>query len=164
MVSSFGEGFNFPTQYIHFSGDGIKYHFFFYFFAGTLQYLGLPIDYALNLPSIISMVCALVLLGLLAVLISSRRSAFLVAPVLVLFRSSLNVFYHFGEYLKSGSTPSQAVKSILDYSAWYEVTEYDGWGIWAINVYPNQRHLMLGISLILIMVILFLPFVRRLGI
>ena len=164
MVSSFGEGFNFPTQYMHFSGDGIKYHFFFYFFAGTLQYLGLPIDYALNLPSIISMVCALVLLGLLAVLISSRRSAFLVAPVLVLFRSSLNVFYHLGEYLKSGTTPSQAVKSILDYSAWYEVTEYDGWGIWAINVYPNQRHLMLGISLILIMVILFLPFVRRLGI
>lgn len=164
MVSSFGKGFNFPTQYMHFSGDGIKYHFMFYFFAGTLQYLGLPIDYALNLPSMISMVCALVLLGLLAVLISSRRAAFLVAPILVFFRSSLNVFYHFGELIKGGSTASQAVKDILGYSAWYAVTDYDGWGIWAINVYPNQRHLMLGVSVILIMVILFLPFVRRLGI
>ena len=164
MVSSFGKGFNFPTQYMHFSGDGIKYHFLFYFLAGTLQYLGLPIDYALNIPSMVSMVCALVLLGLLAVLISSRRAAFLVAPVLVFLRSSLNVFYHLGELLKAGSTTSQAVKEILGFSSWYAVTDYDAWGIWAINVYPNQRHLMLGIAVILVMVILFLPFVRRLGI
>ena len=164
MVSSFGKGFNFPTQYMHFSGDGIKYHFLFYFFAGTLQYLGLPIDYALNLPSIISMVCALVLLGLLAVLISSRRIAFLAAPVLVFFRSSLNVFYHFNELLSSGSTFSAALKEILGSSSWYAVTDYDNWGIWAINVYPNQRHLMLGIAVIILMIIIFLPFVRRLGI
>ena len=164
MVSSFGKGFNFPTQYMHFSGDGIKYHFLFYFFAGTLQYLGLPIDYALNLPSVISMVCALVLLGLLAVLISSRRIAFLAAPVLVFFRSSLNVFYHFNELLSSGSTFSAALKEILGSTSWYAVTDYDNWGIWAINVYPNQRHLMLGIAVIILMIIIFLPFVRRLGI
>lgn len=164
MVSSFGKGFNFPTQYMHFSGDGIKYHFLFYFLAGTLQYLGLPIDYALNLPSILSMICALVLLGLLAVLISSRRSAFLVAPALVFFRSSFNVFVHIKELISSGSTTSQAIDQILKSTEWYAVTDYDNWGIWAINVYPNQRHLMLGIAVIIMMVILFLPFVRRLGI
>lgn len=162
MVSSFGTGFNFPTQYMHFSGDGIKYHFLFYFFAGTLEYLGLPIDYALNIPSIASMVCALVLLGLLAMFISSKRASFLLAPVLVFFRSSLNIFYHFGELLSAGNTPVQALKEIAGSNIWYAVTDYDNWGIWAINVYPNQRHLMLGISVILIMVILFLPFVRRL--
>jgi len=164
MVSSFGKGFNFPTQYMHYSGDGIKYHFLFYFLAGTLQYLGLPIDYALNLPSIMAMVCALVLLGLLAVLISSRRSAFLVAPILVFLRSSLNVFYHIKELTTAGATTSQAISEILKSNIWYAVTDYDGWGIWAINVYPNQRHLMLGVAVILIMVIIFLPFVRRLGI
>ena len=164
MVSSFGKGFNFPTQYMHYSGDGIKYHFLFYFLAGTLQYLGLPIDYALNLPSIMAMICALVLLGLLAVLISSRRAAFLVAPLLVFFRSSLNVFYHIKEITATGATTSQAVNEILKSSIWYAVTDYDGWGIWAINVYPNQRHLMLGVAVIILMVILFLPFVRRLGI
>ena len=164
MVSSFGKGFNFPTQYNHFSGDGIKYHFLFYFLAGTLEYLGLPIDYALNFPSIITMVCALVLLGLLAVLISSRRAAFLVAPVLVFFRSSLNVFFHIKDLMLAGDTPVQAIKDILAFREWYEVTPYDAWGIWAINVYPNQRHLMLGVSVILILIILFLPFVRRLGI
>ena len=162
MVASFGKGFNFPTQYMHFSGDGIKYHFLFYFLAGTLQYLGLPIDYALNLPSIMSMVCALVLLGLLAVLISSRRAAFLVAPVLVFFRSSLNVFFHIKELTDAGNTFSGAITEIMASTSWYQVTDYDNWGIWAINVYPNQRHLMLGVAVILIMVILFLPFIRRL--
>ena len=164
MVSSFGKGFNFPTQYMHFSGDGIKYHFFFYFLAGMLEYLGLPIDYALNLPSIITMVCAMVLLGLLAMLLSSRRAAFAVAPVLVLFRSSLNAFVHIKEYMSEGSSLMQAVKNVLAFDMWYKVTDYDDWGIWAINVYPNQRHLMLGVSIIIMMVILFLPFVRRLGI
>ncbi len=164
MVSSFGKGFNFPTQYMHFSGDGIKYHFFFYFLAGILEYLGLPIDYAINLPSIIAMVCALVLLGLLAVLISSRRVAFAVAPILVFFRSSLNAFVHLKELMAEGNTMQQAVKAILDFNQWYKVTDYDDWGIWAINVYPNQRHLMLGVAVIILMVIIFLPFVRRLGI
>lgn len=164
MVSSFGKGFNFPTQYMHFSGNGIRYHFLFYFLAGTLEYLGLPIDYALNFPSIISMVCALVLLGLLAVLLSSRRAAFLVAPILVFFRSSLNIFYHIREYMGEGNTFSQTMDEIFASNSWYAVTDYDNWGIWAINVYPNQRHLMLGIAVILVMVILFLPFVRRLGI
>ena len=164
MVSSFGKGFNFPTQYMHFSGDGIRYHFLFYFFAGTLEYLGLPIDYALNLPSIISMVCALILLGLLAVLISSRRASFLVAPVLVFLRSSLNVFFHFKELIGMGNTPVQAIKAILGYNSWYAVTDYDDWGLWAINVYPNQRHLMIGVAVMLIVIILFIPFIRRLGI
>ena len=164
MVSSFGKGFNFPTQYMHFSGDGIKYHFFFYFFAGMLEYLGLPIDYAINLPSIIAMVCALVLLGLLAVLISSRRIAFAIAPVLVFFRSSLNAFVHLKELMAQGNTLQQAIKAVLAFDQWYKVTDYDDWGIWAINVYPNQRHLMLGVAVIVIMVIIFLPFVRRLGI
>ena len=164
MVSSFGKGFNFPTQYMHFSGDGIKYHFFFYFLGGMLEYLGLPIDYALNFPSIITMVSALVLLGLLAVLLSSRRAAFAVAPLLVFFRSSLNVFVHIQELMGEGYSLPQSITEILNYGAWYKVTDYDDWGIWAINVYPNQRHLMLGIAVIIIMVILFLPFVRRLGI
>ncbi|MBR6958845.1 MAG: hypothetical protein IKH76_00025, partial [Clostridiales bacterium] len=97
MVSSFSKGFNFPTQYMHFSGDGIQYHFFFYFFAGMLEYLGFPIDLALNLPSIITMVCAFELLGVLAVLLSRKKAAFVLAPVFVLFRSSLNVFYHISE-------------------------------------------------------------------
>ena len=162
MVSSFGKGFNFPSEYMHFSGDGIKYHFMFYFLAGILEYLGFPIDYALNVPSIITMVCAMVLLGLLASLLSGRRLAFALSPVLVFLRSSLNVFIHIRDLLAEGHTPATALTEIMSDSSWYGTTPYDEWGVWAINVYPNQRHLMLGISVVLICVILFIPFVRRL--
>ena len=161
MVSSFGKGFNFPSEYMHFSGDGIKYHFMFYFLAGMLEYLGFPIDYALNVPSIITMVCAMVLLGLLASLLSGRRLAFALSPVLVFLRSSLNVFIHIKDLLAEGHAPVTALTEIMSDSSWYGKTPYDEWGVWAINVYPNQRHLMLGISVVLICVILFTPFVRR---
>ena len=162
MVSSFGKGFNFPTEYMHFSGDGIKYHFMFYFLAGMLEYLGFPIDYALNIPSIITMVCALVLLGLLASLLSGRRLAFALSPVLVFLRSSLNVFIRINNSLAGGKSLSETFNEIFTNQTWYGVTPYDEWGVWAINVYPNQRHLMLGIAITLVCVILFIPFVRRL--
>ncbi len=161
MTSSFGRGFNFPTQYYHFAGDGIQYHFFFYFLCGTLEYLGFPIDWAINLPSIISMVCCFELLGLIAVLFSRRRAAFILAPVLVLFRSSFNVFEHISELESYGLTFKDAINTITHSSEWYGVTPYDTWGIWAINVYPNQRHLLLGMSCILIFAIVMMPFVRR---
>ena len=163
MVSSFGVGFNFPTQYMHFSGNGIQYHFFFYFLCGMLEYMGMPLDYAINVPSIITMCCALVLLGLLSILISGRRISFLIAPILVFFRSSLNIFIQIKNLTDSGLTVNDSINELWHSSVWSDVTPYDNWGIWAINVYPNQRHLMLGVSVILILIILFLPHLRRMG-
>lgn len=161
MTSSFGVGFNYPTEYYHFSGDGIQYHFFFYYLCGTLQYLGFPIDWAINLPSIISMVCAFELLGLIAVFFSRRRASFILAPILVLFRSSFNFFDYLEELTTMGYTYKEAIEVIKQGTVWYGNTPYDNWGIWAINVYPNQRHLMLGMSCILIFAIIMIPFVRR---
>lgn len=165
MTSSFGVGFNFPTQYMHFSGDGIQYHFFFYYFCGVLQYLGLSLDFAINLPSIISMVSALTLLGLLAVLLTGRRLAFFFSPILVLFRSSLNFFSEVSRICTdTGLSWLSAVKNVASYTTWYGKTEFDKWGIWSINVYANQRHLMFGVSIIIILIILFLPHLRRMSI
>ena len=164
MVSSFSEGFNFPTQYMHFSGDGIQYHFFFYFLAGMLEYLGFSVDFALNIPSIIAMVCALLLLGDLAVLLSRKKPAFVLAPLFVLFRSSFNVFYHISKLRADGIPLGAALKSIASSDFWYAETPYDDWGIWAVNVYPNQRHLMLGVGAMLLLIILMTPFIRRMGI
>lgn len=164
MTSSFATGFNFPTQYMHFSGDGIQYHFFFYFLAGTLEYLGFPIDMAINIPSILGIICALVLAGDLAVLLFRKRAAFILTPVFILFRSALNVFVHLKELCGMGMPIETALENIVKFNGWYDITPYDNWGIWAINVYPNQRHLMLGVSVILILIIIFTPYVRRMSI
>ena len=162
MTSSFGVGFNVPTQYMHFSGDGIQYHFFFYYLCGILQFLGMPIDFAINVPSILVMVCAFELLGLICVLISKRRISFAIAPILVLFRSSMDFFILLSRYTNEfNMSMGDALHTMRNTTSWFDITPYDNWGIWAINVYPNQRHLMLGVSVMLILIILFMPFVRR---
>ncbi|MBP5492527.1 MAG: hypothetical protein J6Y08_06765 [Clostridiales bacterium] len=162
ITSGFGVGSNFPTQYPHFSGDNIQYHFMFYFLTGNMEALGLPLVWAINLPSILCMLSTLTLLGTLAVLLSGRRAAYLLAPVLFLFRSAWNVFHQASE-LKAlpGSTWSYVFKTITKQAVWYGYTIRDEWGIWAINVYANQRHFALGIGLVLILIFLFLPHFRR---
>src|ERR1041384_5645524 len=49
IMQSFAVGHNFPTEYPHFSGDRIRYHFFFYFQEGNLEFLGLNPVWSLNL-------------------------------------------------------------------------------------------------------------------
>src|ERR1051326_5575745 len=39
LIQSFAVGHNFPTEYPHFSGDRIRYHFLFFFFFGSLSYV-----------------------------------------------------------------------------------------------------------------------------
>ena len=162
ITSGFGIGSNFPTQYPHFSGDNIQYHFMFYFLSGNLEALGFPLVYAINIPSILCMGSTLALLGTLAVLLSSRRSAFFFAPALVLFRSAWNVFHQAGDLLAApGATLGSVVKTITQQSSWYGYTFRDEWGLWAVNVYANQRHLAMGVGLVVLLIFLFLPHFRR---
>ena len=41
MIRSFSFGNNFPTEYAHFAGEDIKYHFMFQFLVGNLEFLGM---------------------------------------------------------------------------------------------------------------------------
>ncbi len=162
LVSSFAKGMNFPTQYPHFPDGSIRYHFLFYFLCGNLHALGMPIDHALNIPTILSAVACLVLLGTLAVLLFGRKSAFLLAPVLVMFRSSTAIISQILTLAGlPGATFESVVSGILSNSEFIGVTPYDNWGLWANNVYANQRHLLFGVALILILLFFFLPHVRR---
>lgn len=162
IVSSFSNGLNFPTQYPHFPDGTIRYHFLFFFLCGNLNFLGMRIDHALNIPSIICMVCMFMLLGLLAVLLSGRRLAYLLAPLLVLFRSSYAIVSQIKDLAAiPQSNLHSIIHGILTNTVYIGHTLRDDWGLWAINVYANQRHIMLGISLMLILIMLFIPYVRR---
>jgi len=162
ILSSFSHGVNFPTEYPHFPGEGIRYHFLFYFLCGNLNMLGMRIDYALNIPSILTAVSCLILLGVLAVLLSWKRITFILAPLLVLFRSSYAIVDQIRSLaIAPGATVQSVFSGILSNKQWIGTTPHDSWGLWAINVYANQRHLLLGVALILVLLFLFLPHVRR---
>jgi hypothetical protein len=161
LVSSFAQGSNWPTEYPHFANDGISYHFIFYFLCGNLNYLGLPLDWAINLPSILGLLSFCVLLGLLAWQLTGRRASYLLAPLLLFARSSFAFFTFLGDLIRQyGAAPTAwpaIVGRLLSQDVFIGNTPNDSWGLWGVNVYANQRHLLPGLAIALIVVFLFLP-------
>ena len=62
MMRSFSMGNNFPTEYPHFGGQDVKYHFMFQFFVGNLEFLGLRLDFAYNVVSVLALLGFLIFL------------------------------------------------------------------------------------------------------
>ncbi len=74
LMRSFAVGHDFPTEYPHFSGDRIHYHFLFYFQAGNLEFLGLDPAWSLNVLSITTIVAMLVVLMTLGEVFFNSRA------------------------------------------------------------------------------------------
>jgi hypothetical protein len=158
VISSFAKGHNYPAEYPHFAGDGIKYHFFFFYLCGILNYLGMRIDLAMNIPSILGILSFTTLLGAFAVLITGKRKTFLIAPLLLFFRSSYAIFTYLDDIIKKrGADISGIISDVLKTNIFIGKTIHDDWGLWAMNVYANQRHLLWGFSAVLIILMLFYP-------
>ncbi|MDF2538227.1 MAG: putative rane protein [Herbinix sp.] len=153
MIRSFSYGNNFPTQYSHFAGEDIKYHFLFQFLVGNLEFLGLRLDYAFNLPSILSFIGAFLLLYLLAVKITAKLTAGVLACLFFAFRSSKSLFI----YLSQLPDGTNLIKALTDNMNFVASTPNEDWGLWNLNVYCNQRHLAFGLAGIFLVLILLLP-------
>ncbi len=147
LVSSFAKGQNFPSDYPHFAGAGLRWHALFYVLCGNLHYLGLPLAWAINLPSAIGTVTAFILLGAFAEAWSGRRAAFWLAPTLLVLRSSFAVF----TWLRGGDL---AIRGFIGRQP------HDDWGLWTLNVYANQRHFLFGFALALLILLWLLPLLR----
>lgn len=158
LVRSFAIGANWPTTYPHFANDGIRYHFLFYFLCGNLNYLGLPIDWAINLPSILSFFSLTTVLTTTATVLTGRLAAGLLTPWLFFMRSSLAFFTYLADlWQEYGLSPDHWLPALLGQSTFIGSTPRDDWGLWAINVYANQRHFLSGLTILLLVVLLFLP-------
>lgn len=152
MIRSFSYGNNFPTSYSHYAGEDIRYHFMFQFLVGNLEYLGLRLDYAFNLPSILSFVAAFMLLYVLAVKLTGKMGAGILACLFFAFRSS-KTLYTFLTKLEPGTG---ILKALNDNTAFISDTPHEDWGLWNLNVYCNQRHLALGLAVMFLVLIIFL--------
>jgi len=102
LIRSFSWFENFPTQYPFFAGEDIKYHFMFMFFCGNLERMGLPIEAAYNLPSILGLFGFLVMLTQFTLRVTGRFAAAVITPFLFVFRSGLALFYFIAEHLSAG--------------------------------------------------------------
>lgn len=158
MIRSFSFGNNFPTQYAHFAGEDIRYHFMFQFMAGNLEYLGMRLDYAFNLPSIFGMTSVYMLLFVLAVRITKSRLCGYLTALLFTFRSSFTVFRYMAEQSKGN-----AWKALLENTEFLGYTQNENWGLWNLNVYCNQRHLAFALAFLVLAIIVFYPYVEMMA-
>ncbi len=156
MIRSFSLGDNFPPQYPHFPDGNLRYHFLFQFLVATLELLGFRIDWAFNIPSILSLISVFLLLYVLAVSITGRRSAGVLTGLFFIFRSSFAFF----TYINDNLANENIWQSLWNVSLHIGKTKNESWGLWAQNVYANQRHFAFSIGIMILVLLAVLPLLR----
>ena len=149
LMQSFAVGHNFPTEYPHFSGDRIRYHFLFYFQAGNLEFLGLDPAWSLNLLSITTLVAMLVIVMTLGEVLFNSRAVGRVGSLLFFFFGSLS-YVPFLRKQVSVQAAIQAITHQRDYLPTIFPYRGDAWGTWSQVTYLNQRHFASAIGILLV--------------
>ena len=155
MIRSFSLGNNFPTQYPHFGGQDVKYHFMFQFLVGNLEFLGLRLDLAYNLVSILALLAFLIMLYNLALRITRSLTASVCTILFFFFRSALTFFQFVIEHLVAGDL-AETFKTNMSFIGY---TPNENWGLWNFNVYLNQRHLAFGLLIVALVLWMFLDWI-----
>ncbi len=152
IMQSFAVGHNFPTEYPHFSGDRIRYHFLFYFLAGNLEYLGLNPAAANNILSIFTLLAMLVLVMTLGSVLFASRVVGRIGAGLFFFHGSLAYI----PFLAGTTSITNAMAKVWEMRSFLTSgLPYRGedWGVWSQVVYLNQRHFASSIAILLIVII-----------
>src|SRR6266446_6318690 len=152
LMQSFAVGHNFPTEYPHFSGDRIRYHFLFYFQAGNLEFLGLDPAWSLNLLSITTLVAMLVIVMTLGEVLFNSRAVGRLGSLLFFFFGSLS----YVPFLQKQPSVRAAILAIRQRGEFLPtIFPYRGesWGTWSQVTYLNQRHFASAIGILLLVLI-----------
>ena len=144
MMRSFSRGNNFPTQYPHYGGQDVKYHFLFQFLVGNLEYLGLRIDIGYNLVSILLLTGFLMILYAISYRMFHSFCAGASALVFFFFRSGTAFWQYLWEHFRAGDL----VETLRANTSFIGYTTNENWGLWNFNVYLNQRHLAFGLLMV----------------
>ena len=156
MIRSFSMGNNFPTQYPHYGGADVKYHFMFQFLAGNLEYLGMRMDIAYNIVSLTSLTGFLMLLYQLALRITGKMCCGVLTIFLFFFRSGMAFFRFVWEHIQVGNL----LETLTENVSFIGYTTNENWGLWNFNVYLNQRHLPFGLLMVTLALYLFMDWLE----
>ena len=157
MMRSFSLQNNFPTQYPHFGGQDVKYHFMFQFLVGNLEFLGLRLDIAYNAASILALLGFLMLLYSVARRVVGSGKAGVLTVLFFFFRSALTFFQFLWEHLRAGNL----LQVLQENTSFIGYTTNEDWGLWNFNVYLNQRHLAFGLLIVALAVWMYLDWVEQ---
>src|SRR5436190_8916710 len=162
LMQSFAVGHNFPTDYPHFSGDRIRYHFLFYFQAGNLEFLGHDPAWSLNLLSITTLVAMLVIVMTLGEVLFNSRAVGRLGSLLFFFFGSLS-YVPFLQKQASVRAAIQAITHQRDYLQTIFPYRGEAWGTWSQVTYLNQRHFASAIGILLLVLVFLVIRYRAVG-
>ncbi len=160
IAQSFAVGRNFPTEYPHFIGEPIRYHFMFWFQTGNLAFLGLDIDWSLNILSVLTMTAMLALLVVLGQTAFDSKAVGRIATTLFFFHGTLSYI----PFLLKSDSPAEGFSNVLNLNEWLKsIYLYVGeqWGIWSLGTFLAQRHLPSSIGIFLVILIFLIKHIRE---
>ncbi len=152
ISQSFALGDNFPTEYPHYAGQPIRYHFLYYFQVGNLTYLGLDPATANNVLSVVSMVAMLVVVAALGERLFGSRLIGWIGAMLFFAHGALSFIPYLGSFSSFGDAIA-ALPGLNHFLASGFPYRGEEWGIWTQDVFLNQRHLPSAIGIVLVIVL-----------
>ncbi len=153
IIRSFSYGHNWPPEYPFYPGEPMRYHFLFDAIIGGLEKLGLPLDWALNLPSVLSLLSLLIVVYAFAVYLYRDRRVAWLSALLLLFNGS-GAFVNFLVKHHDSKNLWFAFWNLAHFPAF---GPYDGSEItafWNLNVFTNQRHLAAALAYVILLCLL----------
>jgi hypothetical protein len=152
LIRSFSFGNNLLLENPIFANEPIRYHFMFNFLVAVLERCGLPLDFALNLPSTLAFSSLVILIYYFSKsLFFQSVLVGILSVVFFLFNSSLAFLEFFSKHsVNFIEQPLQTIWNLNSYSAF---GPWDGNIIavfWNLNIYINQRHLPLAFCVVLV--------------
>jgi hypothetical protein len=148
LIRSFSFGDNWPPEYPIYPGVPIQYHYFFYLLVGLLERAGIPLHWALNVPSTAGFFLVLSMTFMIARRLFEDRWVAALSVVFLLFNGSLSFLQYFAKHPPL-STPIEVLLAPTEYTA---MGPWDGGnvlGVWHLNIFINQRHFCLSLGILL---------------
>lgn len=144
IVRSFSWGANIPFGSPFMAGLPFFYHFLFYFWVAIWEYFGVPIVWAMNIPSVLSFTALLIVIYFLPQIIAKQKPIVgWIAVLLTITNSSLTFwklliqkadFWHLPTYPFAGPFDGSTISLYV-----------------TLNSYVNQRHLAFAMALALLL-------------
>jgi len=160
LVRSFSMGDNWPPEYPLFAGEPIRYHYGFYLVVGLIEKSGIPLDWALNIPSSIGLTLLLISIYLSGKIVFKSKTVGILSVLLFAFNGS----FAFIEFFKRQHLSQNVLSAIIHSTDFNSFGPYDGKVVsafWNLNIYTNQRHLALAYATFILICLFFYDRYKR---
>jgi hypothetical protein len=159
MITSFGEGSNYPPEYPMMAGQPLHYTFLIDFFSGALYRLGLGLQWSYVLPGWLLLTGLLSLLYFTGERFTARKLGGIFAVVLVMLSGGLGFLAAFDDLQQSGYDLGSFFQGNLNYTTmWSDNLVFTNFMI----IVMAQRTAMVGFAVgAFVMLILYALLVQR---